>query len=479
MSSFSSAPAPAPDEGLQVNPAVSPAPARVPASAPKPKPRRLGLWAIALLVVVLAGGAAWYLKNRADAKRSGGGGVVAVVPVTAVAQGDLHVVVRVSGTVAAQNFAAMLAPRMQGSRSGMNRGGGGQPQQQQQMGGGGGGPSGDFSLILMRLAKAGIQVKTGDVVAEFDPQMQVQRLDDYKDSLVQADNSIRKMMANLANSKEANTQGVRSAKAAWDKALLDLQTSPIRSQIDAEKLKLAVEEAQANHKELSSQSALLDESQMAQIRGTALNRNQADIELKRAETNVAKMSIKSPMDGIVVMTSIVRNGEFGQIREGDEVRPGQSFMQIVDPRSMVLNAAVNQVDAEKLRLGMKATVRLDAYGDVEMPGTLIGIGAMSKTSAFRAGYLGEIPIRIKIEHTDPRLIPDLSGSADIVIDSERDTLVAPRAAVFEEAGSQFVFVQRPEGWVRKPVDLGLTNFITVAIRSGVGKGDVIALQRPL
>jgi HlyD family secretion protein len=343
----------------------------------------------------------------------------------------------------------------------------------------GGGPMGDFSLILMKLAPAGGQVKGGDVIAEFDPQMQVQRLDDYKDSLVQTDNSIRKMLANLAAYKESQLQTVRAAKATWEGAKLDLQTAPIRSAIDAEKFKLKVEEAQENYKQLQTQSAMVDEAQMAQIRATALNRDQADIELRRAETNVQKMSVKSPMDGIVVMTSIVRNGEFGQIRVGDEVRPGQPFMQIVDPRSMVLNAGVNQVDAEKLRLGMKATVRLDAYSDVELPGTLIGIGAMSKTSNFRGSYVGEIPIRIRIDRADPRLIPDLSGSAEIVMHSERQALIAPRSAVFQEADGWYVFVRGAEGWIRKKIETGAANFVTVAIRSGIEKGDVIALERPI
>jgi HlyD family secretion protein len=154
-------------------------------------------------------------------------------------------------------------------------------------------------------------------------------------------------------------------------------------------------------------------------------------------------------------------------------------MQIVDPTSMVLNATVNQVDAERLRLGMKSTVRLDAYPDIAIPGTLIGIGALSKTSTFRASYVGEIPIRIKIERTDLRLIPDLTGSAEIVLNSEMTTLLAPRSAVFQENGGSFVFVQGAEGWIRKPVELGLVNFTAVAIHSGVKKGDVIALQRPM
>ena len=122
---------------------------------------------------------------------------------------------------------------------------------------------------------------------------------------------------------------------------------------------------------------------------------------------------------------------------------------------MVLNATVNQVDAERLRLGMRATIRLDAYPDLQLPGSLMGIGAMSKTSTFRAAHVGEIPVRLKIEKTDPKVIPDLTGSAEIVMQMETTTLVAPRSAVFDENGSSVVFVQKPEGWEKKKVDLGL------------------------
>jgi multidrug efflux pump subunit AcrA (membrane-fusion protein) len=442
---------------------------------------------MALAAVVLAGGIGLYLKNQSQSKTSGGGPVVTVATV-AVGLGDLNASIRVNGTVAAEKFAALLAPRIMGSRSGFNRGGdagfqgggggggggGGNPG-----GGGPGGMGGDFTLILLHLAKAGIHVKSGDVVAEFDPQFQQQRLDDYKDSVIQQENTVKKMIANLAAVKEAHDQQVRTAKADWDKALLDLQTADVRSKIDAEKFKLSVEEAELKYKQLVAESALVEESQRAQIRANELNREQVKLELQRAETNVQRMVIKSPMDGIVVMASIVRNGEFGQIREGDQVNAGQPFVTIVDPRSMVLNATVNQVDAERLRLGMKATIRLDAYNGVELPGSLSGIGAMSKTSTFRSGYVGEIPIRIKIAGSDPRLIPDLTGSAEVVMSSEKNTLVAPRTAIFEETDGAFVFLQGPEGWLKKKVDLGLSSFTNVAVRSGLQNGDVIALQRPI
>jgi HlyD family secretion protein len=467
-----------------------PGPSVVPPKGPAR--RRVAIWGIPLVVAILAGGIALYLNTDSGKKALGKGGPpTVIVPVASVALGDLHATVRVSGTVAAQNFAALLAPRIMGSRSGMNRGGtdanfgrsGGGSSGGGGGGGGGGmgggGPMNDFSLVLMTLANPGLHVKTGDVVGQFDPQMQQTRLDDYRDSVIQSQNSVRKMIANLSAVRDAHDQTVRTAKANWDKALLDLQTAPIRSAIDAEKYKLAAEQTDATYKELVHEASLVVEQQQAQIKVQQLNLDQSAIELKRAEMNVQRMTIKTPMDGIVVMQSIVRNGEFGQIREGDQVFAGQPFMQIVDPSSMVLNATVNQVDAEKLRLGMKCNVRLDAYPDIEMPGSLIGIGALSKTSTFRASYVGEIPVRIRIGKIDARVIPDLTGSAEIELNSETNTLLAPREAVFQENGSPVVFLQGPEGWIRKPVELGVVNFTTVAIRSGVKKGDVIALQRPM
>jgi HlyD family secretion protein len=436
-----------------------------------------------LALALLGAGAAYYLKQGPQTNTGGPGGIYSVQTVS-VATGDLSATIRVNGTVAAERSASLLAPRILGSRGDFNRGGdgGGRPGGGGGGGGGmagGGGPGGDFSLVLLTLGKAGSHVKVGDIVGQFDPQNQMQRLDDYKDSVIRLENSIKKMIANLAATKEAHDQSIRTAKADWDRAILDLKTVEVRSAIDAEKYKLAVEEAELKYKQLLAESALVDESQRAAIRSSELNREQSKIEMQRAQTNVERMTVKAPIDGILVMGNLVLNGELRQIREGDQVAAGQPFMSIVDPTSMVLDATVNQVDAERLRLGMRAGIRLDAYPDMALPGSLIGIGAMSKTSTFRASYVGEIPIRVKIDKLDPRVIPDLTGSAEIVLQSETATLVAPRSAVFDDNGAPVVFIQKAEGWEKKKVDLGLTSFTTVSIKSGVQKGDVLAIQRPM
>lgn len=349
------------------------------------------------------------------------------------------------------------------------------------MRGGGMGGGGDFSLVLLSCATPGSFVKKGDVVAEFDRQYMLLRLDDYRASVESLELGIKKLRSDLATRKEAQNQVLRIAKADLEKTLLDLKTVEVRSAIESERFRLAVEEARARHKQVSEETALFDASQRAQLRAAEIDFNQAQIELRRSEANVDRMVLKAPIDGLVVMQTIYRGGEFGQIREGDQIPSGMFFMSIVDPRSMVVNAVVNQADSEALRLNMKAKVRFDAYTGLELPATVIGLGAMTKPAGWRGTYVREIPVRLKLDGMDPRVIPDLSASADILIAAERQAVVMPRAAVFQDqaGGNPFVFLRAPAGWTRKEVELGLVNNIAVTVRSGVRKGDVVAVERPV
>jgi len=264
-----------------------------------------------------------------------------------------------------------------------------------------------------------------------------------------------------------------------EKAKLDLQTVEVVSDIDAEKLKLAAEETEAHYKQLLKEIPLLAASQKADLRGVELTRDQSKIELQKSISNADRMILKAPMDGIVVMQSIRRGMEYGQSKVGDTIYPGQGFMQIVDPSSMVMNATINQVDAELLRIGMKATVRLDAYPGMELPAHVFSIGAVP-VAGRRPNFMREIPIRLKLDKMDSRVVPDLSASAEVILQSEQQATLAPLASIFQDgpAAKPFVLVRSANGWQKREVELGLKNGVFVAVRSGLSKGDVVALEAP-
>src|SRR5205085_5088021 len=139
------------------------------------------------------------------------------------------------------------------------------------------------------------RVKKGDVIATFDRQYMLNRIDDYKDSVIQAEASIKNKQANLAVAREAHEQQLRVAKADMEKAKLDMQTLEVVSSIDAEKLKLAVEETQARYNQLLKEVPLLDTSQKADLRNSEITRDTSKIELQKSVTNADKMILKAPM----------------------------------------------------------------------------------------------------------------------------------------------------------------------------------------
>ena len=505
----------------------------------KPKSRA---WIWLLLLVVAGSAGIWYWRAQSAEQQSAKTASTGIRTQQIVA-GTVETTVRLTGVTAAENYVSLTSPQLRGSRSGYgraystfssgistalsvksnsgqsnavgtksaalvaatSRGSSGTTQSTStstsstsssgatgsdglgstsgalasaQMGGGGGG--GEFGLSLLSIYKSGSLVKKDEVVAEFDRVNMLSRLDDYKASVAQTEASYRNFVAELEVGKKAKLQEIDKAKAQVEKAKLDLKTIPVLSAMDAERMKLAFESADANYKTVQAQLKLFEAGQLAQIKAAQIELQQGKIELRRTEANANRMIVKAPIQGLVVVQQMFRGSEFTPIQQGDQLWPGQFFMQIVDTRSMIVNATVNQVDAEKMRIGARARVRIDAYPNLELPGRVVSIGGLAKGGGARDSFVKELPIRIKIEQVEARVIPDLSVSAEIVVSKEESAVTVPLGAVFrdEAGGRAYVYVQEPKGWTRRDVELGIASHLTVAVRQGLKPGEVVALDPP-
>jgi multidrug efflux pump subunit AcrA (membrane-fusion protein) len=337
----------------------------------------------------------------------------------------------------------------------------------------------DFSLVVQKLVPAGKHLKAGEVVAEFDRLNMLQRVDDIRDDFEQMDADLEKLHASQEADIKAEQLAIEQAKAALDKARLDLKTVPVKGAIDSERLRLAEEQAAASYKQLVEAAKLNDIVRKAALRSNEIDRERQKIQLQQAEANADKMLIKTPIDGIAVMGTTRRGTDQVQIQAGDELHPGEIFVRVVDQSSMIVNATVNQSDLELIRVGAKAQVRFDAYPDLVLPGHVYAVAAMAAAGGFRAQYVRQVPVSIKLDQLDSRVIPDLSVSVDVILGSEPNATIAPLQAIFYDAPDKpYVLVQKPDGWERREVQLGLSNNIAVAIRSGLRAGEVVATERP-
>ncbi len=348
-------------------------------------------------------------------------------------------------------------------------------------GGGGGGGGGDFGAVIQDLIKPGVRVKKGDRLAEFDRQFMLQRLEDYRSGVMQQELNIQRQAADIDVRHKAHDQQVLAAKADRDKAQLDLKTIPVRSVIDSERLKLALEEAEAKYKQVLTEEPFVAAGDEAQLKISQMDLQQSKLELRRSEQNADRMVIKSAMEGMVVMMQMFRGADFGQVQQGDPVQPGQPFMQVVDPDSMIVNASMNQVDVEKIRVGAKAIIHFDAFPDLALPGHVFSVAAMPKsTASARANFLKEIPVRIKLDKLDPRVIPDLSVSVDVIVQEEEASTMVPLSSIHRDSAeaNPYVWVKNPTGWERREVKLGLASYLHVSVRNGLKTGDIVAEEKP-
>src|SRR5207249_4413394 len=180
-------------------------------------------------------------------------------------------------------------------------------------------------------------------------------------------------------------------------------------------LKLSVEESEATYKELRQEVQIKKGAHAAEIRILELTRDRHSRHRDRHKGDIERFTIPAPMSGLVVMQSIYRGGDMGQVQIGDQVSPGMPFMKIVDTGHMQLEANLNQVESEEIRIGQMADVHFDAFPDLELRGRVYSIGALAVTSWRQSYFIRNVPVNIALQSSDPRLIPDLSASGNIEV----------------------------------------------------------------
>jgi biotin carboxyl carrier protein len=390
------------------------------------------------VAVAAAAGLALYLgAGRSAALRRAGR--AARVPTVTVRWGNLDRTLAVAGQTTSPRYASVIIPVQRGRARGQ--------------------------LHLTRLASGGSVVRAGDVVAEVDTLTIKEQLDDLDDSISQWDADLRKRKAQQTVEWDSLNQTLRASRAKADKAAMDRETAPVRSVIDREILRLAQEEAEARYRQQRAALSLKRTSIDADLRVFQLGRERLLLRRDRMVKDFENYTFRAPMDGTVVMGTVHRAGSSNseQYKLGDQVKPGQILMKIMETSSMQLACAVNQVESRLIQIGQRALVSFDAIPGLTFPGKVQEVGAMAVRGHRENYYVRTVPATVDIQGSDPRPIPDLTGEAEIPIDRQENVLVLPLEALFFE---------------KHEVEVGSRTNTHAAILSGLSADQVVATAVP-
>lgn len=421
---------------------TAPSPGLGPSLLPPRRPffSRTTLAVIAAVIVVAVAG--WLLAQHSGSRTSG-----VIQAGTAVARtGDFVKVVRLAGTTEAVHSRPILVPTLEGATL--------------------------SQLVVTQMQPAGVRVKKGDLLAEFDRQAQLKDALDKRAAYQDLVDKVEQKRAAEVASRAKDETDIQTAEDALKKARLEVSKNDIVSRIDAEKNREALDEAVATLKQLQQTFKLKRESAAADIRSTAIQADRAKETMLYAESNASRMRLVSPMDGVVVLNMIWTGSGIGEAKEGDSLRPGQPFMKVVDPSQMNVSVEVNQADFLKLHVGQRARVYLDAYPSMAFGGHLEELSPMAHTSQF-SDSVRTFTATFALDGNNPKLMPDLTAAVDVELGSVKNAVTVPIQSVEGDGGHQYVWLRDGHGFVKRTVTVGPRNDLDVVVESGLKAGDVV------
>jgi RND family efflux transporter MFP subunit len=196
-----------------------------------------------------------------------------------------------------------------------------------------------------------------------------------------------------------------------------------------------------------------------------------------ARRNLEDTIVRAPFAGVVTVKAA---------QPGEMVSPvsaGGGFTRtgigtIVDMDSLEVEVDVAESFINRVRAGMPAVVRLNAYPEWEIPAEVIAV----IPTANRAK--ATVSVRVGLKARDPRIVPEMGArvaflappSAEAAPGARKRNVVVPPEAVASEGSDRgVVFVYRDGRLERRAVRLGAVDPSGQVIQAGLVPGDKVVL----
>ena len=317
------------------------------------------------------------------------------------------------------------------------------------------------------LAPEGTQVKAGDTLVVFESTK-------YVISTSEAQSSLQVEQANLVraqNDLEAQKAKEESARTHYE-SLLPLAEKGFVQESEIEGARLA-------YVELKSQTKSLG----AGVTAARANVERASRAVDQEERKLAEGVKTAPRAGLVVYASTGTEGEAKKISVGMTPFAGMDLMYLPDVSSMLVTIQISEVDVARTRVGLPATIRIDAYPGVTFPGVVQSIGNLAKRRISRVTGKETgarvFDVAIQVQASDPRLKPGLTATVEITTNEYHDVLYVPIEAVFfDEREEPVVYVKHGDAIQTRVVELGESNDRVTIVTKNLRAGEQLLLTRP-
>jgi HlyD family secretion protein len=232
----------------------------------------------------------------------------------------------------------------------------------------------------------------------------------------------------------------RSGVAAQQAELGRVKVTLVDAQRDVERKKQLVDKKFISAAELDKAQVVLDttreqlkaveaqikvsEAQVASARAAVKQRESL---LRQAQVDLERTIIRAPVDGTVIL----RNVDAGQTVAASLQAP-VLFTIAQDLRDMQVEAAIDEADVGRLRVGMPTSFAVDAFPRRNFTGEIRQIRKSPQNVQNVVSYT----VVISAANPDLALLPGMTANVRVAVESRASTLKVPNAALrFRPAGA--------------------------------------------
>ena len=272
--------------------------------------------------------------------------------------------------------------------------------------------------------------------------------------------------AHLTNSQEYQQLQTAAANLNW------CSSAYSQEELDAADAEIATTQAsiqliQSQITEYQSEIADLNDSSSSdsldlEIAQAKLENAQAQLEV--VEQEAISSTIVAPFDGTILSISA---------KVGDNVATN-AFINMADLSQPYLEVLVDETDLNNVGIGYEVQVTFDALPDQTFTGHIISIDP----SLVNVANVSAVSSTVQLDTTSfskPQNLPvGLSATAEIISSQAQNVLLVPVEALRElDQGNFAVFVMENGTPVLRTAEVGLMDYTSAEIKSGLNEGDVV------
>ncbi|WP_186767393.1 efflux RND transporter periplasmic adaptor subunit [Blastopirellula retiformator] len=201
--------------------------------------------------------------------------------------------------------------------------------------------------------------------------------------------------------------------------------------------------------------------------------------LRFFEEQIAACEVRAPQNGQVVYANVSsgRDSSDFVLEPGAEVRERQTLIRLPDYEAMQVVCDVNESRIALIEKGMPATIKLDAYDNLQLMGEVIRVNEYPTPGHWMSSTVKKYAVTVKVLNPTMQIKPGMTSQVAIHVESSPNQLQAPVQAIYERDGAHFCFIRDASGIVQaRQVEIGSNNSRFVVINKGLQPGDQVAMN---